>query len=196
MRERKRLEGQLAIDNELVRRTGDIDAYFELAREGESGRARAGARDQVPERVRRSSSKPHHALRRDRSAQRHRDRPSRRRRHRIAGLGRDADAHVPALGRAPRLQDRDERLPGWRRSGHQVRYLHRHRRVRLRAACRRNRRPSPGAHLALRLRPSAATPPSPASLSRRRSTTPSTSISSPTNCASTPTAPAARAAST
>src|ERR1700691_5136623 len=36
MRERKRLEGQLAMENELVRRTGNIDAYFELAREGES----------------------------------------------------------------------------------------------------------------------------------------------------------------
>src|SRR6202050_4818749 len=36
MRERKRLEGQLSMENELVRRTGDIDAYFELAREGES----------------------------------------------------------------------------------------------------------------------------------------------------------------
>src|SRR5208282_4218207 len=36
MRERKRLEGQLAMENELVRRTGDIDAYFELAGEGEA----------------------------------------------------------------------------------------------------------------------------------------------------------------
>src|ERR1700744_3762143 len=36
MRERKRLEGQLAMENELVRRIGDIDAYFELGREGES----------------------------------------------------------------------------------------------------------------------------------------------------------------
>src|ERR1700729_1772872 len=36
MRERKRLEGQLAMENELVRRSGDIDAYFELGREGES----------------------------------------------------------------------------------------------------------------------------------------------------------------
>src|ERR1700734_3878830 len=36
MREPKRLEGQLAMENELVRRSGDIDAYFELAREGES----------------------------------------------------------------------------------------------------------------------------------------------------------------
>ena len=31
--ERKRLEGQLAMENELVRRTGDIEAYFELAKE-------------------------------------------------------------------------------------------------------------------------------------------------------------------
>ena len=36
MRERKRLEGQLAMDERAVRRSGDIDAYFELAREGES----------------------------------------------------------------------------------------------------------------------------------------------------------------
>jgi peptide chain release factor 2 len=35
MRDRKRLEALIADDNELVRRTGDIDAYFELAREGE-----------------------------------------------------------------------------------------------------------------------------------------------------------------
>jgi len=36
MRERKRIEEQLAMDNELGRRAGDIDTYFELAREGES----------------------------------------------------------------------------------------------------------------------------------------------------------------
>src|ERR1700689_1008936 len=36
MRGRKRLEGQRAMENELVRRSGDIDAYFDLAREGES----------------------------------------------------------------------------------------------------------------------------------------------------------------
>ena len=35
MRDRKRLETLIADDDELVRRTGDIDAYFELAREGE-----------------------------------------------------------------------------------------------------------------------------------------------------------------
>jgi peptide chain release factor 2 len=36
MRERKRLEQQLAFDVELERRTGDVEAYFELAREGEA----------------------------------------------------------------------------------------------------------------------------------------------------------------
>ena len=35
MRDRKRLENLVADDNELVRRSGDIEAYFELAREGE-----------------------------------------------------------------------------------------------------------------------------------------------------------------
>lgn len=36
MRDRKRIEEQLAYDAELARRTGDIDAYFELARESEA----------------------------------------------------------------------------------------------------------------------------------------------------------------
>jgi peptide chain release factor 2 len=36
MRERKRLESLLADDSELARRSDDIDAYFELAREGEA----------------------------------------------------------------------------------------------------------------------------------------------------------------
>jgi len=35
MRDRKRLEALVADDEQLVRRTGDIEAYFELAREGE-----------------------------------------------------------------------------------------------------------------------------------------------------------------
>ena len=35
MRERKRLDSLIRDDDELVRRTGDIEAYFELAREGE-----------------------------------------------------------------------------------------------------------------------------------------------------------------
>ena len=35
MRDRKRLESLVRDDDELVRRTGDIEAYFELGREGE-----------------------------------------------------------------------------------------------------------------------------------------------------------------
>src|SRR5664279_5946714 len=35
MRDKKRLETMVADDEEMVRRTGDIEAYFELAREGE-----------------------------------------------------------------------------------------------------------------------------------------------------------------
>jgi peptide chain release factor 2 len=36
MRDRKRVEEQLAYDAELTRRSGDVDAYFDLAREGEA----------------------------------------------------------------------------------------------------------------------------------------------------------------
>ncbi|HUB18335.1 MAG TPA: peptide chain release factor 2 [Acidobacteriaceae bacterium] len=36
MRDRKRIEAQLADDAELERRTGDVEAYFDLAREGEA----------------------------------------------------------------------------------------------------------------------------------------------------------------
>ncbi|MCL5263512.1 MAG: peptide chain release factor 2 [Acidobacteria bacterium] len=36
MRDRKRIEEQLSFDAELARRSGDIDAYFELARESEA----------------------------------------------------------------------------------------------------------------------------------------------------------------
>ncbi len=42
MRERKRLETLLADDAELARRTDDIDAYFELAKEGEDVEAELG----------------------------------------------------------------------------------------------------------------------------------------------------------
>jgi peptide chain release factor 2 len=36
MRDRKRIEEQLAFDTELERRVGDVEAYFDLAREGEA----------------------------------------------------------------------------------------------------------------------------------------------------------------
>ena len=36
MREKKRLEGMLSTEADLLRRTEDIAAYFDLAREGEN----------------------------------------------------------------------------------------------------------------------------------------------------------------
>ncbi len=47
MRERKRLEAMLADDAELARRSGDIEAYFELANEGENVEADLGSRHRV-----------------------------------------------------------------------------------------------------------------------------------------------------
>jgi hypothetical protein len=46
--------------------------------------------------------------------------PSRGRRHRVAGLGPDADADVRALGRTERIRGNDPRPGSRRRSGHQV----------------------------------------------------------------------------
>jgi peptide chain release factor 2 len=43
MRDRKRIEAQLADDAELARRSGDIEAWFELAREGEAINADPGS---------------------------------------------------------------------------------------------------------------------------------------------------------
>ena len=74
-----------------------------------------------------------------------------RRRHREPGLGRDAPAHVPALGADAGLRGRAERSQRGRRGRHQERHLHRARRERLRAALHRARRAPAGAHLAVRL---------------------------------------------
>ena len=59
-------------------------------------------------------------LRRVRRRRRGAHDPGRRRRHGRAGLGRDPPAHVPALGRAPRLQDRGARDEPGRGVRHQV----------------------------------------------------------------------------
>ena len=75
----------------------------------------------------------------------------RRRRHRRAGLDRDAAAHVPALGRTARLHGRGRRGDGGPGGGAAVGHLHRARALRLRAAGHRARRAPAGAHVALRL---------------------------------------------
>ncbi|CAA9228532.1 MAG: Phosphoenolpyruvate-dihydroxyacetone phosphotransferase, dihydroxyacetone binding subunit DhaK, partial [uncultured Craurococcus sp.] len=74
----------------------------------------------------------------------------RRRRHRGPGLGRDAAAHVPALGRAARLQGHHDRAVRGRGGGHQVRHHAGQRHECLRLAEDRDRRPPPGPHQPLR----------------------------------------------
>ena len=92
------------------------------------------------------------ALRPRRREERHPRHPSRRRRHRVAGLGRDAAAHVPALGRGERLRrsrciDRqDGEEAGIKSATFAVRGA-----VRLRLPEGRGRRPPPGAHQPVRL---------------------------------------------
>jgi len=98
MRDRKRLENLVADDEELVRRSGDIEAYFELAREGEDVLADLERDIKALAAFNEELGSPNDVVRRGRSAQRYRHCPSRSRRHGEPGLGRDADAHVPALG--------------------------------------------------------------------------------------------------
>ena len=71
-------------------------------------------------------------------------------RHRLAGLGRDAPAHVPALGRAARLPGGDEGGVTGRGGRAQVGDLHRPWRERLRPVRGRAGRPPAGPDLALR----------------------------------------------
>ena len=74
----------------------------------------------------------------------------RRRRHRGDRLGRDAPAHVPALGRAPSLHDRDPRPAGRRAGRHQERDGRGRRAAGVRLAARRARRAPAGAHQPVR----------------------------------------------
>jgi peptide chain release factor 2 len=84
MRERKRLESKLGDDAELARRSEDIEAYFELMREGEIS--------VEPDLQREITSLTAYA-------------ESMESRDGKPGLGRDADADVPTLGRTAGLQD-------------------------------------------------------------------------------------------
>ena len=146
-RAQRRLEGFRKLESDV----GDLEELAELAADDEemageladqlasveqpAGRARGGAALLGPLRRRRRRG--------------HRQR--RRGRHRLPGLGRDAAAHVPALGRAARLQGGDEGGLAGGGGGPQVRDLHRARRERLRAVRRRARRPPADPDLPLRL---------------------------------------------
>ena len=95
--------------NALDSKVSDIETYFHLAAEETNDAQRANRCSRISQGTRRGRylrlrTRNHHAARRrKRPPQRHRDHQARRRRHRIAGLGRDAAAHVSALGRAKRV---------------------------------------------------------------------------------------------
>ena len=91
---------------------------------------------------------PAHVPGRDGRAQRLPRHPGRRRRHRGPGLGQMLHAHVPALGREARLQDRGDRRHRRRGRRHQERDDQVRGRVRLRLAAHRDRRAPPGAQVA------------------------------------------------
>ncbi len=87
--------------------------------------------------------------RRVRRGRRHLRDPVRRGRGRRPGLGRDAAAHVPALGRAPGLRRRARRGVARQRGRHLVGHLPGQRAPRLRPAALRARRAPAGAHVAV-----------------------------------------------
>ena len=164
------------------------------ARSGDGRRDRLGARADPP---RARPARGGGALqRRVRPRRRGRHDPVRRGRHRRAGLGRDAPAHVPALGRRPRLQGGPHRGAPGGGGRAQVRDLHRPRRERLRDPQGRARRPPPRPPAPVR--PGAPPPDElrPGRSSRRSSPTTPRSRSTRTTSGSTRTARRAPAAST
>ena len=107
---------------ELTEGLVGADELLELAEmEDDEDTAQAVVADVERYRARRRPARvPAHVLRQDGFALGLRRHPGRRRRHRGAGLGRDAAAHVPALGRVARLEDRAARSQRRRSGGHQV----------------------------------------------------------------------------
>ena len=112
MQARKRLEEAIADDQRVASVMSDLDTLFEL-RAKASGRRRTRARAALYAEMLDKIETAHAAVRRKRFSQRDRHHPSRRGRHGKPGLGRDAAAHVPALGGEQGLPDRDQdRLEG------------------------------------------------------------------------------------
>ena len=98
MQERKRLEESIAEADEVSRLTSDLDTLFELAREGEN--VAADLEREIKHFEERLETLETAMLLSgpERFEKRHHGHPSRRGRHRKPGLGRDAAAHVSALG--------------------------------------------------------------------------------------------------
>ena len=122
MQRRRRVEDDLALRESLQapRRRPRRAGRMGERRRGRRRRSRSAALDELQQEVEAAETQED-ARRRARPRQRHRHHPSRRRRHRVAGLGRDAAADVLEVVRAPRLQARGHRLPARRRGGHQER---------------------------------------------------------------------------
>ena len=150
MQDRKRLEESIAQDSTLA--SAQLRSRHPVRTRARRRRRRRGtaSRNEELPRSGGEARNRHAAVRRERRPQRHHHHPSRRRRHRKPGLGRDAAAHVPALGGTQRLRNRHHRPAGRRRRRHQIRHLRNQRRERLRHAAVRDRSASPGAHFAVR----------------------------------------------
>ena len=147
MRERRRLEEAINATRAIERELADTVELIELA-ETEGDAALVDDARAEPRRTRRARR-----ARQGRGAARGRGRRQqqlcrgqrRRGRHREPGLGRDAAAHVHALGRAARLQGRADRPPFGRAGRHQVRDDPGQGRERLRQSEDRERRAPAGA---------------------------------------------------
>ena len=151
MQRRRRLEEDVNLVASLGRRADDLKVLADWLQQGEAVEAElASGLDELQREVEAGEVKKMLGGEHDARNAIISIHPGRRR-HRVAGLGRDAAAHVPALGRAARLQDRRRRLPARRRGRRQVGDRRGDRRIRLRPADGRGRRPSPGPHLAVRL---------------------------------------------
>ena len=122
--------------------------------------------------------------------------PGGQRRHRGAGLGVDAAAHVPALLRAQGLHGRGARGIARRSGGHQERVDQGRRRIRVRLPAHRDRRAPARAQESRSTRTRGGIRRSRACSSIPKWTSRSRSTSIRPTCASTPTAPRAPAAST
>ena len=198
MRERRRLEEAIGATRAIEQRAG---RHGRADRNGR-GRGRRGAGRRRGRRARRArragrARQGRGAARRRGRRQRHLYRGQcRRRRHREPGLGRDAAAHVHALGRAARHEGRAGR-PSFGRAGRdQVGDPADQGRERLWLCQDRERRPPAGPDQPLRQLGAAPHQLRLASGSIRWSTTISTSRSTRATSGSTPTARRAPAGST
>ena len=179
MRERRRLDEAIGATRAIERELADTAELIEMAEaEGDAALVDDGvAQPRRARRARRARQGRGAARRRGRRQQQLYRGQCRRRRHREPGLGRDAPAHVHALGRAARHEGRADR-PSFGRAGRdQVGDDADQGRERLRQSEDRERRPPAGADQPLRCPTPGATPAFRASGSIPKSTTTSTSRS-------------------